>query len=193
MSVHWYDVKAFCDWLTTKERSLGLLGDQAKYRPTTDREWSLMIGIGDQEDPGALPVDLDAKLPGVYPWGSEWPPVPGSGNYGGTELEQSRSKAKPKQHPIDGFTDPFVYTAPVGSFPADANGLFDLGGNVMEWCLDLYDSKSKNRTCRGAHWLNADPESLLSSDRRDVVPFGIAMHCGFRCVLVIPKAQSSNR
>lgn len=34
----------------------------------------------------------------------------------------------------DGFTG----TSPVGSFPANGYGVFDMGGNVWNWCSDLY-------------------------------------------------------
>lgn len=38
--------------------------------------------------------------------------------------------------------DGFLTTAPVGYYPAQSNGLFDMGGNVWEWCEDAYHSRA---------------------------------------------------
>jgi len=166
VKVSWDDATRFCAWLTEKERREGKLPTGAHYRLPTDAEWSWAVGIGNREGSGR-PKDKGNRLKVEYPWGTAWPPPKGAGNYA----------------PSLG-ADSFDFTSPVGSFAANAQGLFDLGGNVWEWCEDFLDGKSGVRVLRGGSWNFSGAGHLLSSYRNGVAQGARSEGIGFRIVLV---------
>ncbi len=174
--VSYEDAVRFCEWLTRKEQASGALGSRSRYRLPTDAEWSAAVG--------------DTQ----YPWGMDWPPPHRAGNYGDSE-----SDLNPK---IQGYRDGFSRTAPVGSFAPNRFGLFDLGGNVWEWCGTYYRKEmnsaatrerfpgfdedgggEKFRVLRGASWDRVTPLFLESACRNNDSPDGRGDFIGFRCVL----------
>ncbi len=108
-------------------------------------------------------------------------------------------------------TDGYDRTAPVKSFPANGYGLFDMAGNVWEWCSDWYAANAyagraaatidnpagpersydptrpqmPQRTQRGGSFLcNATYcSSYRPSARMGCSPDTGMSHVGFRCVL----------
>ncbi len=165
--LYWGDAQAFCAWLTDRERKAGKLATNEIYRLPTDHEWSCAVGIGEQEDAAKLPKEKNSKIPETYPWGSAWPPPKDAGNYAGKEMEQALAAGKYNwvKQVLSDYQDAFVERAPVGSFAANGFGLYDLGGNVYEWCEDWYDSTQQNRTLRDGAW-DASTRALLASAKR---------------------------
>ncbi|MDO9541307.1 MAG: SUMF1/EgtB/PvdO family nonheme iron enzyme, partial [Kiritimatiellia bacterium] len=103
-------------------------------------------------------------------------------------------------------------THPVGQKKANAWGLFDMHGNVAEWCNDIYDkdyyktsqtenprgpASGKLYVLRGGAW-SSSPERLRSSARVGENP-GFTDAClardtiGFRCVRKVPIKQSEEK
>lgn len=185
VNVCWEDANAFCEWLTRKERAEGRLGPGQSYRLPTDAEWSVAVGLGPEH--GNTPEEKDAKIKDLYPWGRQWPPPQGAGNYADATLKTKFRGSRV----IDGYRDGYATTAPVGSFDANQFGLFDMGGNVWEWCEDLYKSGS-DRVLRGGSWLHHDPDYLLSSRRLDGGTGGQGL-MGFRCVLAGAASAGKGR
>lgn len=184
VNVNWEDAKAFCDWLTEKERHEGRLPAGASYRLPTDLEWSTAAGLPPEN--AETPQARDRKIPEVYPWGKQFPPPAGAGNYADTASLTAFGK---DWEVIPGFRDGFPTTAPVGSLAANPHGLFDMGGNVWEWCEDFMDRQSGYRVTRGGSWVNAEAEYLWSSARNGRPPTFRRHAIGFRIVLANAAAK----
>ena len=182
VGVNWMDAQAFCKWLTAKERKAGKIGPDQEYRLPTDQEWSRAVGGG------------------IYPWGNQWPPPPGAGNYAGSEaIDGHWPEGTPT---INGYKDPYPRTSPVGSFPQNEFGLFDMGGNVSQWCQDWYRSDMNTpealekmpklrddgggnslRLFRGVSWSGRSREYLMTAVHDGLAPSTRISNLGFRCVL----------
>ena len=175
--VSWEDATAFCEWLTAKELAAERLEDGQRYRLPTDAEWSAAAGLPDEG--GATPEQRDGKIRD-FPWGKAWPPPPGAGNFADGVTKRGAA--------IPGYRDGFPQTSPVGSFAANRAGLFDMSGNVWQWCLDSYKGGAAGArdwgVLRGGSWGTAAPGELRASYRNVVDRSERDVIFGFRCVLV---------
>lgn len=178
-TVDWHEAKAYCEWLTLKEREAGLIGPGDRYRLPTDHEWSCAIGIGSIENGETPPKFKHNALRDVYPWGVDWPPATVLGNYQGPE-SGNRVTA-----PF--LEDAYSGAAPVGSFPLSHWGIQDLGGNAWEWCEthwddDMIDEKTVRgggyRTNNGNHILSAGRRWIKSYERKDIIGFRVVLDRG---------------
>ncbi len=132
-----------------------------------------------------------------YPWGNERNP---DGNW----MHNIWQGEFPGQPQAD---DGFAAMAPVKSYPPNAYGLYDLSGNVWEWCTDWYQpgyyevSPKTNppgpttsfdpleptipkRVQRGGSYLCSESycTGYRVSARMKGDPDSSTAHCGFRCV-----------
>ena len=113
-----------------------------------------------------------------YPWGDGEDVARDHANYNGV-----------------GGKDKWKYCSPVGSFEANGHGLYDMAGNVYEWCADGYskgyykNSPAKNppgpnidssRLLRGGSWTN-DTSLLRVASRNHNIPTNKNRLNGFRC------------
>jgi serine/threonine protein kinase len=174
VKVSWFDAMAFCKWLTEKEHNENLIEDRQVYRLPTDAEWSMAVGLINES--GATPETRDGKIKNEFPWGKQWPPPNGAGNYAAAGGRRRTA------------------TMPVGSFKPNSIGLYDLGGNVWEWCFDTYKGGSSATgrewgVLRGGSWATSNRLEMQSSYRNVVDRNDRDVIYGFRCVLATQTAS----
>jgi len=108
-----------------------------------------------------------------FPWGDTISET--QANYDGETFEYSYDLG-PNGYNSIGMVGGQPYTSPVGSFPANGYGLYDMAGNVFEWCWDWFavsasggddytanstdprgpaSSSEDGRVIRGGNWASA--------------------------------------
>ncbi len=170
--VSWNDANAYCNWLSRKTGKT--------YRLPTEAEWEYAAGNGSRHT--------------KYSWGNEDP----NGKNEGNVADESAKRKFSNVTIWNGYDDGYVLTAPVGSFNPNDFGLYDMTGNVWEWCNDWYgkdyykDSLSYNpkglsdgsgRVYRGGSW-GGNPQYCRVAHRSSDGPGDRSNYLGFRLVLV---------
>ena len=115
-----------------------------------------------------------------YPWGNVI--THDNANYKGTADKNENTVE-------DGTTykqlDKWDGTSPVGSFVPNRYGLYDMAGNVWEWCSDSTGSyEGDRRVIRGGGW-NEKENSLRVANRNSHKPGDWDTSIGFRCVMSV--------
>lgn len=175
-SVAWFDATNYCGLLTERERAAGRLPEGYVYRLPTEAEWEYACRTGTTTAfhyGNALRSGM-ANFRGTY----EYPPCPpdNSACYNTSGIYLGR-------------------TAEVGSYLPNAWGLYDMHGNVWEWCLDWYGAYpagavvdplgpewGSDRVFRGGNWLQY-AHFARSARRNGYYPTRKSRDCGFRVVL----------
>ncbi|MDO8292207.1 MAG: formylglycine-generating enzyme family protein [Gallionella sp.] len=172
--INWNDAKAYAEWLSRTTRK--------KYRLPTEAEWEY----------AARGNTSTARY-----WGDNPDEACGYANAADkTAKAQIRGASSWSAF---NCTDGFAYTAPVGSFKANAFGLKDMLGNVWEWTEDSYHDSYKGapangsawqgdgvkRVLRGGSWNNS-PRNVRAAIRNSYKPALRFSFFGFRLARVLP-------
>lgn len=112
-NVSWNDAASFCDWLGSKE-------GKKHYRLPTEAEWEYACRANTTTR--YYSGDSEESLQGV------------------ANIADAAFKRKyPNASWAKDWDDGYPFTAPVGRFRPNAFGLYDMHGNVWQWCADWYD------------------------------------------------------
>jgi formylglycine-generating enzyme required for sulfatase activity len=154
--VSWEDAVEFCKRLSDlpEEKKAGRV-----YRLPTEAEWEYACRAGSKT---AYSFGESARSLGDYAWIGN--------NSGSRELDCDTLWAKMKNNPqeyLDTLLSAGCATHPVGEKKPNAWGLYDMHGNVWEWCSDWYGvypkgavkdptgaKEGSKRVSRGGSWRN---------------------------------------
>ena len=157
--VTWNDAQRFCQWLTKREGR--------NYRLPTEAEWEYCCRAGTTTN---------------YSSGDDDDSLEGLANIADESFSEMVERQFPfiETDPADRapWNDGFVFTAPVGSFRHNNFELYDMHGNVCEWCQDAFGG---GRIVRGGSFYSL-PEEVRSALRQWHVAKFRRDDLGFRVV-----------
>ena len=187
--VSWNQAALYCNWLSEQEglplfyrveeeSVVGFNPESIGYRLPSEAEWAWAAR---SDDSGNVLK---------YPWGDQLPPPENAGNFGDITAQAYLGEV------MFDYNDGHFATAPVGSYTANHQGLYDLAGNVSEWVHDYYGSVGslgveidplgselgQFHTIRGSSWAHgAITEMRLSfrdfgAEARDDLGFRVARY-----------------
>ncbi|MCG3118058.1 MAG: Serine/threonine-protein kinase PknD [bacterium] len=175
VGVSWQDAIMYCTWLSLKS--------PYKYRLPTEAEWELAARGGNNVV--------------KYSWGNGAPLLARGGNVS----DEALKKVFPDWPVIwRAYNDNYVFTAPVAKFGANAWGVYDMTGNVAEWCSDWYEenyyqkqvwdqpagpAQGMEKVIRGGSWSDT-PAKLRIAFRRSAPPTFRSNNLGFRVAASLP-------
>lgn len=190
VNIKWDQAARYCNWLSKKEN----------LSPVYTEEQGKITAVNTQANGYRLPTEAEwawaarSTVSGEkkHSWGNSFPPRGKNGNYADVSATKIIGRVIPS------YNDGHAVSAPVGSFPPNEKGLYDLGGNVAEWVNDYYGiefslgmkaqkdptgpEKGEFRMIRGASWRHSNITKLRLSfrdygnDPRDDVGFRIARY-----------------
>ena len=159
------DAMAYCLWLSRETKRV--------YRLPTEAEWEYAAGNGSKHT--------------RYSWGTD------SLNADGNVADLTAKKDSVGIQFYNQYTDGYVHTAPVGKFKPNELGLYDMTGNVAEWCSDWYDYgqtdtdnptgplNGSDKVIKGGNWRSAPHFSRVSAREYNLPAFN-CNYVGFRVV-----------